>query len=111
MSTINKLHSVRREDIRSDGAVQWDKFKRFGDTLATITDCQIRGSMVKGPPSTTFITIMNDTPVIHDEDVSVSAWSSPSSDAKGLFDRSRMLEPAGGGTQSNVLRRFGKLAF
>jgi len=90
------MQSVRKEDIRPDGMVQWDKFMRFGEILAIIPKCQARGAIVLGQPSKAFMTILHNVPVIHDE---------------GLFERSRMLEPPGATLQQpNVLKRFGKLA-
>jgi hypothetical protein len=67
---IVKLQSVRPEDVRSDGRIQWDKFMRFGEILSVLSDCQARGPMVPGTPSTTFTSILKDTVIIDDEDVS-----------------------------------------
>jgi hypothetical protein len=62
---------VRREDIRKeDGFVQWSKFAKFGEILTTITDCQALVPMVKGAPSPAVSSVLLDTPVIDDEDVS-----------------------------------------
>jgi len=70
ISLVAKMQSVRREDIRPDGMVQWDKFMRFGEILAIIPKCQARGAIVPGKSSKTFMTILHNVPVIHDEDVS-----------------------------------------
>ena len=69
------MQSVRREDIRPDGMVQWDKFMRFGEILTIVPKCQARGAIVPGTPSKTFITILHNVPVIHDEDVSEGVFS------------------------------------
>ena len=70
LSLVAKMQSVRKEDIRPDGMVQWDKFMRFGEILAIIPKCQARGAIVLGQPSKAFMTILHNVPVIHDEDVS-----------------------------------------
>ena len=67
---INRLQSVRREDAREDGDVQWDKFAKFGQILSVITDFQSRGPMVSGEVSATFKAMIDDMPVIMSEDVS-----------------------------------------
>jgi hypothetical protein len=69
---INRLQSVRREDVRQDGDVQWDKFAKFGQILSVITEFQARGPMVAGEASAAFKTMMNDMPVLMSEDVSSS---------------------------------------
>ena len=68
---VVRLQSVRSDDIREDGTVQWEKFQRFEEILRIIPECQARGSMVPGSPSSTFISVFDDIPIIDDEDVSL----------------------------------------
>ncbi|EIW70717.1 hypothetical protein M231_02629 [Tremella mesenterica] len=95
ISLISRLHSVRREDVREDGAIQWDKFARFGQILSVITECQQKGPMMNDPPSPAFRSLIHDTPVIMNEDA--------------LFERSKQLEPSGSSGSSNVFRRLANL--
>ena len=67
---INRLQSVRREDVRKDGDVQWDKFAKFGQILSVVTEFQTRGPMVSGEASPSFRAMIRDMPVIMSEDVS-----------------------------------------
>ena len=67
---INRLHSVRKEDVREDGDVQWDKFAKFGQILSVITEFQSRGPMVTGDAGAAFKAMINDMPVLMSEDVS-----------------------------------------
>jgi hypothetical protein len=46
------------------------KFSRFYDILNTISQCQEKESMVSGPVSEGFKRLIEDTPIISDEDVS-----------------------------------------
>ena len=75
---ISRLQGVRRQDIRADGMVHWDKFARFAEILTVIPDCQANGEVARTPglgPGSLRALIM-DTPVIHDEDVStMKLWS------------------------------------
>lgn len=71
LGLISRLQTVRKQDIRSDGDIQWDKFARFYDILSTISQCQDKESMVSGPVSEGFRRLIEDTPVISDEDVSL----------------------------------------
>jgi len=65
------LQTVRPEDKRADGAIQWDKFARFGEILSIIPVCQSKGPFVSGEPSDAFRRILEDTTVISSEDVSL----------------------------------------
>lgn len=68
---VSRLETIRRQDVRpTDGAIQWDKFAKFGQMLSVITECQARGSMVPGEASAAFKALIEDTPVILSEDVS-----------------------------------------
>ena len=100
LGLISRLQAVRKEDIReSDGYIQWDKFARFQEILAIIPECQRKQSMVQGPATPAFMRMIEDTPIISDEDVSLpSSRDSGSYPSwlimlKALFARSRMLEP------------------
>ncbi|ORY34095.1 ras guanine nucleotide exchange factor domain-containing protein [Naematelia encephala] len=96
LSLVNRLQGARSEDRRADGMIQWDKFARFADMVSVITECQSKGSMVRGQVSMAFKSFIEDTPIIINED--------------GLYERSQMLEPpAGGSTAGNILRRLGNL--
>lgn len=66
---VNKLNGVRAADIREDGAIQWDKFSKFWEYLAIIPDFQKRGSPVSGQVSASFRSLIEETPVITNEDV------------------------------------------
>lgn len=67
------MQVVRPVDIREeDGMIQWDKFARFGEILATIPECQRRAPAVGGKVSVAFRQIIEDTPIIEHEDVSAS---------------------------------------
>lgn len=71
LGLINRLQSVRKEDKRdSDGAIQWDKFARFHEILSIIPECQGKQAMVTGSVSPVFRRMIEDTPIITDEDVS-----------------------------------------
>lgn len=70
LGLINRLQSVRREDIREDGAVQWDKFEKFGEILSVISECQNRGPMVPGDVSPSLRALIENTSIIDGEDVS-----------------------------------------
>lgn len=91
---VSRLQSVRPEDKREDGMIQWDKFVRFGQILSSIPECQQKGPMITGAPSEAFRQLIMDTPVIMNEDA--------------LFERSKMLEPSG--NAGNVFRRLASLA-
>jgi hypothetical protein len=67
---VNRLQAIRPQDVRPDGMVQWDKFAKFGEYLGVIPECQARGSMVPGEPSSAFRALIEDTPIITNEDVS-----------------------------------------
>ena len=77
LALVSRLQSVRPEDKREDGMIQWDKFARFGQILSSIPECQQKGPMITGTPSETFRQLVMDTPVIMSEDV--RAPSSPRS--------------------------------
>ena len=70
LGLVNRLQSVRPQDVREDGQVQWDKFARFAEILAIIPECQAKGSMVSGPPTAGFRALIEDMPVTTSEDVS-----------------------------------------
>ena len=103
---------MRREDIRAeDGFVQWDKFARLAEILAIIPDCQSRGPLVPGPVSPTFRRMIEEVPVIKDEDVSVfhSHRVTPLTTfaLQSLYMRSQTLEPTGSsGGGENVFKRL-----
>lgn len=68
---VNRLQAVRPEDIREeDGRIQWDKFAKFGEYLSVIPECQAKGAPVLGTVSPALKAIIQETPVITDEDVS-----------------------------------------
>ncbi|ORX36746.1 ras guanine nucleotide exchange factor domain-containing protein [Kockovaella imperatae] len=95
LGMVNRLQSTRREDIReTDNFIQWDKFARFHEILSVITDCQARGMPISGKVSPVFRRIIDETPIIMSEDA--------------LFERSRLLEPIGGGGSraANAFKRF-----
>jgi hypothetical protein len=69
---VNRLQAIRPGDVRQDGMVQWDKFAKFGEYLGVIPECQARGSMVPGEPSSAFRALIEDTPIITNEDVSAA---------------------------------------
>ncbi|WVQ99369.1 hypothetical protein IAU59_006502 [Kwoniella sp. CBS 9459] len=98
LGLVNRLQSVRPEDKRKeDNKVQWDKFARFGDILGVINECQARGPIVRGEVNDRFRRIIEDTPVISNED--------------GLWERSQLLEPSGGTVGGKVLKRLATLGF
>lgn len=71
LGLVSRLQTVRREDIReSDEYIQWDKFARFYDILKTITECQDKSAIVSGQVSDVFKRMIEDIPIITDEDVS-----------------------------------------
>lgn len=70
LSMVSKLHAARPEDRRADGKIQWAKFARMGEIMASIPDFQARGSMVPGNATTAFRRLIEATPVITSEDVS-----------------------------------------
>jgi hypothetical protein len=70
LGLVSRLQAARSVDRREDGAVQWDKFQRFGDILMAIPTFQDRGSMVPGSVSISFRRLIEATPVISSEDVS-----------------------------------------
>lgn len=68
---VNRLQAVRPEDVREeDGRIQWDKFAKFGEYLSIIPECQAKGAPVLGTVSPALKAIIQETPVITDEDVS-----------------------------------------
>lgn len=70
---VNRLQAVRPEDIREeDGRIQWDKFAKFGEYLSVIPECQAKGAPVLGTVSPVLKAVIEDTPIITDEDVSGS---------------------------------------
>ncbi|BEI89643.1 uncharacterized protein CcaverHIS019_0210050 [Cutaneotrichosporon cavernicola] len=91
LGLVSRLQAARPEDRRADGAVQWDKFQRFGDILMAIPTFQERGGMVPGNVSISFRRLIEATPVISSED--------------GLYERSRLVEP-GGSQTGGVLRKL-----
>ncbi|WWC61836.1 uncharacterized protein I303_104421 [Kwoniella dejecticola CBS 10117] len=102
LGLINRLQNVRKEDKRvGEGdrmEIQWDKFLKFGEILNVINDCQIRGPIVRGEVNEGFRKIVEDTVIISNED--------------GLWERSQLLEPSGGGTVGGkVLKRLVNLGF
>jgi hypothetical protein len=70
LGLISRLQTVRREDRRDNGDIQWDKFARFHEILSIIEDCQGKDPMVSGAVGEGFRRLIEDTPVITDEDVS-----------------------------------------
>jgi hypothetical protein len=70
LGLVNRLQVVRREDVRPDGMIQWDKFSRFAGILAVIPECQAKGPMVQGEASTMFKAMILETTIIENEDVS-----------------------------------------
>jgi hypothetical protein len=78
---VNRLQAIRPDDVRADGMVQWDKFAKFGEYLAVIPQCQAKGSMSPGEATPAFRGLIEDTPIITNEDV--SAFSSRSLDSEG----------------------------
>lgn len=95
LGLVSRLQAARPEDRRADGAVQWDKFQRFGDILMAIPTFQERGSVIPGSVSISFQRLIEATPVISSED--------------GLYERSRLVEPAGSQT-GGVLRKLANFA-
>jgi hypothetical protein len=70
LGLVSRLQGARKEDIRADGEIQWDKFLLFYDILSIVHECQSADPMISGAPSELFKKLINDTPMIHDEDVS-----------------------------------------
>nr|XP_019046284.1 hypothetical protein I302_05027 [Kwoniella bestiolae CBS 10118]OCF25214.1 hypothetical protein I302_05027 [Kwoniella bestiolae CBS 10118] len=110
LGLVNRLQNVRKEDKRTvevidqDGIkrnrveIQWDKFYKIGEILHIITECQIRGPIVRGDVQEGFRRVVEDTAIISNED--------------GLWERSQLLEPSGGGTVGGkVLKRLVNLGF
>ncbi|WVF71424.1 hypothetical protein IAT40_006228 [Kwoniella sp. CBS 6097] len=98
LGLVNRLQAVRPDDKRKeDNKVQWDKFARFGEILGVINECQARGPIVRGEVNDRFRKIIEDTPVISNED--------------GLWERSQLLEPSGGTVGGKVLKRLANLGF
>ncbi|OCF42931.1 hypothetical protein I317_03282 [Kwoniella heveanensis CBS 569] len=98
LGLVNRLQAVRPDDRRKeDNKVQWDKFARFGEILGVINECQSRGPIVRGEVNDRFRRIIEDTPVISNED--------------GLWERSQLLEPSGGTVGGKVLKRLATLGF
>jgi hypothetical protein len=71
LGLVSRLQGARKEDIRPDGEVQWDKFTMFYDILSIVNECQGNDPMVSGAVSEPFRKLIEDTPIIHDEDVSL----------------------------------------
>lgn len=70
LGLVSRLQGARKEDIRSDGEIQWDKFLLFYDILSIVSECQGKEPLISGAPSEAFKKLINDTPIITDEDVS-----------------------------------------
>jgi hypothetical protein len=70
LGLVSRLQGARKEDIRADGQIQWDEFILFYDILSIVSECQSKDPMIPGAPSDLFRKLINDTPIIHDEDVS-----------------------------------------
>jgi hypothetical protein len=70
LGLVSRLQGARKEDIRADGQIQWDKFILFYDILSIVSECQSKDPMISGAPSEVFKRLINDTPIINDEDVS-----------------------------------------
>lgn len=70
LSLVSRLQAGRPEDVRADGMIQWDKFARFGQILSVINEFQARGAMVPGHVTPAFRRLMEETPIIGNEDVS-----------------------------------------
>ncbi|WWC94144.1 hypothetical protein V866_000983 [Kwoniella sp. B9012] len=99
LGLVNRLQNVRKEDKRVDKVeIQWDKFYKMGEILNVILECQIRGPIIRGEVVDSFRKIIEDTMIITNED--------------GLWERSQLLEPSGGGTVGGkVLKRLANLGF
>ncbi|WVQ67707.1 uncharacterized protein L199_005911 [Kwoniella botswanensis] len=116
LGLVNRLQNVRKEDKRMVEVVkqygtkthtridkdkveiQWDKFYKMGEILNVILECQIRGPIIRGEVVDSFRKIIEDTMIITNED--------------GLWERSQLLEPSGGGTVGGkVLKRLANLGF
>lgn len=69
LGLVSRLQGARKEDIRADGQIQWDKFILFYDILSIVSECQSKDPMISGAPSDLFRKLINDTPIINDEDV------------------------------------------
>lgn len=67
---MSRLQGARKEDIRADGQIQWDKFILFYDILSIVSECQSKDPMISGAPTELFKRLINDIPIIKDEDVS-----------------------------------------
>jgi hypothetical protein len=70
LGLVSRLQGARKEDIRADGQIQWDKFILFYDILSIVSECQSKDPMISGAPPEVFRKLINDTPIINDEDVS-----------------------------------------
>lgn len=77
--------------------------------MASIPDFQARGSMVPGNATTAFRRLIEATPVISSEDVSYSPIGADIANNQGLYERSKMLEPAGSHPQG-MFRKLASLA-
>ncbi|WVR07009.1 hypothetical protein IAU60_004048 [Kwoniella sp. DSM 27419] len=113
LGLVNRLQSVRPEDTKdAEGGgpggdpttlVQWDKFAKFAEILGVVPACQALGPLVRTGNGASDLSdkvrrIIDETAVISDED--------------GLWERSQMLEPSGGGSVGGrVLRRLATLGF
>lgn len=81
----------------------------MGEIMASIPDFQARGSMVPGNATTAFRRLIEATPVISSEDVSCFRVSAIIANKQGLYERSKMLEPAGSHPQG-MFRKLASLA-
>ncbi|KAL1413595.1 hypothetical protein Q8F55_001370 [Vanrija albida] len=95
LGLVSRLQAGRPEDVRADGLIQWDKFARFGQILSVIPEFQSRGAMVPGSVTPAFRRLIEDTPIIGNEDA--------------LYERSRLIEP-GGSHGGGMLRKLASLA-
>jgi len=78
LGLVSRLQGARKEDIRDNGDIQWDKFALIYDILSIVSECQGKDTMVSGASSEVFKRLIEDTPIISDEDVSTLHLSIPS---------------------------------
>lgn len=70
LGLVSRLQGARKDDIRQIGDIQWDKFALIYDILSIVSDCQGKDPMISGSPSEVFKKLIEETPIITDEDVS-----------------------------------------
>lgn len=118
LSLVSQLQAVRPNDYREeDSKIQWDKFRRFGEILSIIQECQARGPVMNGNVDLGFKKIIDETTILSDEDVSPYSYFTLSPRKCGsfanqaLWERSQSLENSRGTIGGKMLKRFANLGF